>query len=180
MPSTGTSAVQADGTFELAYVNGPRRFRLVKAPPQWSIRQVTVNGQDTTDRALPFGSRADSLTNVEIVLTSRSAAIAGVVTMDGGQPAPGCAVLVFATEAERWYQGSRFMGFARAKADGSFAVPNLPGGDYYVAAVDRLQGDPNYGEWQDPDVLAALAPRASKVFLADGQSLPVAPRLIAR
>jgi len=47
---------------------------------------------------------------------------------------------VFATRADPWYQESRFFTFTRPKVDGTFAVTDLPSGEYYVAAVDWLQG----------------------------------------
>jgi hypothetical protein len=53
-------------------------------------------------------------------------------------------------------------------------------GEYYVAAVDWLQGTEGFGEWQDPAFLKSIAPRARRVTLADGQMAAVTPRLIIR
>jgi hypothetical protein len=179
VPATASAPVQADGTFELAWLNGPRRSRLARAPGSWSIKEITVNGRDITDEALPFGRPADSLTGIEMVLTNRAGSIAGRVTDDRDQPATDFAAIVFATEPERWYQGSRFLGFARAAADGTFAVTSLPPGNYYVAAITGIQGNATYGDWQDPEVLATLAPRATRVLLSDGQAASLVLRLIA-
>jgi hypothetical protein len=179
-PATATAQVQADGTFQLDGLNGPRRFRLVRAPESWSVKAIRVNGRDVTDEALSFGARDESLTDVEIVLTDRAASVAGLVTDARGQTATDCAVLVFAADSARWYQGSRFLTFTRARPDGSFTVTNLPQGDYYAAAVDWIQGTDSYGEWQDPDFLASIAPRANRIVLADGQAMSLSPRLIIR
>jgi hypothetical protein len=48
---TATAQVQADGTFELNGLNGPRRFRLVRAPASWSVKAIRVNRRDVTDEA---------------------------------------------------------------------------------------------------------------------------------
>jgi hypothetical protein len=180
LTATASAPVQADGTFDLARLNGPRRFRLARAPASWSIREITVNGRDVTDEALSFGRDDESLSGIEVVLTSRAGSVAGRATDDRGQPAADFAAIVFSTEPEHWYQGSRFLGFSRAAADGSFTVANLPAGNYYVAAVSDVAGNANYGDWQDPDVLAALAPRATRMFLADGQAASVTLRVIVR
>ena len=179
-PATGTAQVQANGTFQLDGLNGPRRFRLARAPASWSVKAVRVNGRDVTDEPLSFGRQDESLSDVEIVLTNRAASIGGVVADARGQPAAGCAVIVFATDADRWYQGSRFLTFTRVRSDGTFDVANLPAGDYYAAAVDWMQGNESYGEWQDPAFLTSITPRAARVLLADGQAMSVTPRLIVR
>ena len=179
-PTTATTQVRADGTFELNGLNGPRRFRLVRAPASWSVKAVRANGRDVTDEALPFGRKDESLTDVEIVLTNRAASIAGVVMDARGQPAADSTVLVFASDPARWFQGSRYLAFARATSDGSFIVEHLPSGEYYVAAVDWMQGNESYGEWQDPEFLTSIAPRASRILLADGQPGSTTTRLIIR
>ena len=70
--------------------------------------------------------------------------------------------------------------FARAVTDGSFRIRGLPGGDYFIAAVSRLSGSHDGGEWQDPEVLAQLEQRAERVTLTDGQTRTVTLRLIQR
>jgi hypothetical protein len=43
-------------------------------------------------------------------------------------------------------------------------------GDYWVVAVDHLDGSEIAGDLQNPDVLDHLASRATRVTLAEGQS----------
>jgi hypothetical protein len=176
----GRGTGQPDGTFVLNGLNGPRRLRLLGAPPSWSLKAIRANGRDVTDEPLSFGTKDESLTDVEVVLTDKSAGITGGVADARGRPATDYTVIVFATHADYWYQGSRFFTFTRPKADGTFAVADLPPGDYFVAAVDRLQGTEGFGEWQDPAFLESIAPRATRVRLADGQLASVALRLIVR
>jgi carboxypeptidase family protein len=170
----------ADGTFALGGLNGPHRIRLVRAPEGWTLKAVVANGLDVTDTALSFGTKDASLTGVEVILTNKAARVGGSVTDAAGRPATDYTVVVFATAADRWYQGSRFFNFTRPTADGTFTIAGLPPAEYYVAAVDWMQGNDGFGEWQDPTFLNAIASRASRVVLSEGQSMSVALRLIVR
>ena len=181
-PSARATA-RADGTFTIEGLNGPRRFHLMHAPDGWSLKSIRTNGRDITDEALTFGTADDSLTDVEVVLTNRPASIAGNVADAQGRSVDDYTAIVFATARDRWYPQSRYAAFRRPNADGAFTVPNLPPGEYYVAAVDRLQagtnGDP-YGDMQDPSFLESLVPRATRIALTEGQAATVALRVIVR
>jgi protocatechuate 3,4-dioxygenase beta subunit len=172
--------VAADGTFALDGLNGPRRIRLLRAPESWCLKAVVANGVDVTDTPLAFGMKEASLAGVEIVLTNKTARVSGRVTDASGRPAADYTVVVFSPSADRWYQGSRFFSFTRPKPDGSFAIAGLPQAEYYVAAVDWMQGNEGFGEWQDPKLLNELAPHATRVILAESQSLSVTLKLIVR
>jgi hypothetical protein len=172
--------VADDGRFALGGLQGPRRLRILQAPPSWSLRAVRVNGFDVTDEVMSFGTARESLSNVEVVISKAGPAIAGTVTDSQGQKPDDYSVVAFATDADRWYPRSRFMAFVRAKRDGTFQLNGLAAGEYYLAAVDSLQGAEGWGEWQDPEFLRAIAPQATRVSLADGQTASVALKLIAR
>jgi protocatechuate 3,4-dioxygenase beta subunit len=176
----GRTRVGDDGRFALGGLQGPRRVRLLQAPASWSLKAVRVNGVDVTDDVITFGTRQESLADVEVVLTNRGPSLTGAVTDVSGRPVTDYTVVAFAADEERWYQRSRFMNFTRPRHDGTFAMPALAAGDYYVAAVDSLQGAEGWGEWQDPDFLRAIAPAATRVTLGDGQAAALALRLIAR
>jgi protocatechuate 3,4-dioxygenase beta subunit len=172
--------VAADGTFALDGLNGPRRIRLVRAPESWTLKAVVANGVDVTDTPLSFGTKEASLTGVEIVLTNKAGRVGGGVTDASGRPVTDYTVVVFSTSADRWYQGSRFFNFTKPRSDGSFTVAGLPPAEYYVAAVDWMQGNEGFGEWQDPNFLNAIAPRAARVIFSEGQSVSLTLRLIVR
>ena len=48
------------------------------------------------------------------------------------------------------------------------------------AAVSRMQGTRDGGEWQNPDLLLQLEARAERITLSEGQSRTVTLRLIER
>jgi hypothetical protein len=57
-------------------------------------------------------------------------------------------------------------------------VTSLPPGDYFAAAVDWIEGDGNSGDWQNPDVLAALSTTAQRVTVGERQRASADLRLI--
>jgi protocatechuate 3,4-dioxygenase beta subunit/predicted aconitase with swiveling domain len=167
----------SDLTFRTAGISGPRVFRLTRAPREWALKAVLLNGVDVTDTPIAFGTSEQSVSDLEVVLTDRASEVSGRVTDTRGRGVADCTVVVFATASSFWSQPeSRFLAMARSDRDGTFGAGGLPPGQYYVAAVDRLLE----GEWQDPDVLASLVPGSTSVILAEGQKLSVTLRPIAR
>jgi protocatechuate 3,4-dioxygenase beta subunit len=177
--SLAQAEIHQDWTFEIAGLNGPRRLEIVRAPPGWALKEIRVNGIDVTDRALTFGRRDQSLSNVEVVLTDRINELIGTVADDQARPAPGTNLIVFPTDRSRWYPSSRFLRKTTAGPDGAFSAAGLPDGAYYVAAVERvpLEGD---DAWQEAAYLDSLTRRASTVTMGGGQKANVALRLSAR
>ena len=153
---------------------------LLGGSPQWSIKSIRVNGLDLTDEVLPFGTRDQSLDDVDVTLTTHAAEVTGHILDARGQPVADYTVIVYAVDRQRWYRNSRYMKFTRPQLDGSFRVGGLPPGEYFVAAVDRMEGTAAFGEWQDPTVLESLVPGATRIVLAESQRLSLSPRLIVR
>ena len=151
-------------------------FALRNAPDEnWYLKSFTINGTDVADSGFDFGAQPDTITDAEIVLSRNGASITGR-RVDARAGGPGYFVLVFSPSYDRLPPLSRRMKFARSATDGSFRVSGLPAGDYLVAAVPRL----NTAEWQNPDLLRQLAPRAERVTLTEGQNASVMLRLLER
>ena len=172
----GRARVEPDGRFELLGINGPRRIEVTRAPAGWTEKAILVGGVDVTDQVLPFGRDDQSLDDIEVVLTNRSTQIAGNLGDLRGVVVADYAVLAFAVDENQWYQGTRFRKRATPAGDGTFSIEGLPAGDYFVVAAAAPR-DP--GEWQDPEVLAKLSTRATRVRLADGQHVSLALRPLA-
>jgi hypothetical protein len=68
----------------------------------------------------------------------------------------------------------------RSSADGGFNVRSLPPGDYWVAAIDRVDAPPAAAGWVDAELLTLLSARATRVTLGEGQSHTATLRLVAR
>jgi hypothetical protein len=178
-PGTYRAKIIEDWNFEYIGLSGPLLIRPF-AGPDWLVKSIHAGGADITDTPIPFGRQDQSLTDVEVVMTNRGAEAAGTVTDARGQTVPGCTVLVFAVDRDRWQRYSRFVKAARCEGDGTFSVRGLPTAEYFVAAVDRLEGSDTSGEWEDPAVLESLLPYASRVSLSEGQTASTSLRLIGR
>lgn len=89
---------------------------------------------------------------------------------DVGKPSAASSVVVFPVDPGRWFDGSRYVKYARAQGNGSYTIRGLPPGAYLIAAVDGADSAITAGGWQDPDVLASLAPLATRLTLAEGQA----------
>ncbi len=178
-PNNWASAeIQADWTFEIAGLNGPRRLQMLRAPSGWALKAIRVNGIDLTDRPLPLGRRDESLANVEVVMTDRMTELSGTITDDRARPAPPSKILVFSTDRDRWYPASRYLRQTASTADGTFTVAGLPPGSYYTSVVAQIPTD---GEdaWQDPQFLESLVAQGTTVTVVDGEEAKLALRVNA-
>jgi protocatechuate 3,4-dioxygenase beta subunit len=177
--SVGRAELRPDLTFQIAGVHGPRRIAITDSPGGWTLKSVFANGVDVTDRALPFGQPQQSLSDVEIVLTNRLTELTGRVTDSRGDATQRYTLLVFPSDRDRWYPGSRFFRRALPDANGTFTARGLPPGDYFVAPLS-VADVPRDGEtaWQDPEFLESIAGRATFATLTEGQKTSVSARLI--
>jgi hypothetical protein len=164
-----TASPDADGAFALRGITGTRWLRIMKAPRGWALESMTLNGVNITDRPLKFGTVAQSIDMVDVLLTNRLTEIAGEVTGSNGLRVSSAVVVAFAVDRERWYPASRFLQYATSP-DGTFTIRGLPAGEYFLAAIPRTKAL-DAGAWQDRATLEALALRAARVSLGDEQRL---------
>ena len=171
------AAVAEDGTFELKDLFGPVSLVLFGPgmPRGYTLKSVMYRGQDIRHMAVEFdGNPAHE---VELVLTSRTAEVSGLVVDDQGKPAAGAWIIHFPADPVRWksFQGSR----SRTSPQGRYRIPQLVSGEYLVAAIPEedhqaltLPGD--------YDRLAAIAQRVlvleNERRTADLQLSTVPPR----
>jgi hypothetical protein len=140
---------------------------------------VIADGVDVTDVALPFGTRDESLSDVQIVLTNRLSELSGTVADARGQSVSSYALLIFPSDRDRWYAGSRFFRRSGPETAGTFTVRGLPPGDYFVAPVSGMSVlTEGVDAWQDPEFLESIASRATRAALTDGQKLSTSARVI--
>jgi hypothetical protein len=175
-----TVRLSPTGRFVAEGITGARVFRIRQAAPPFSLKAVRVGGRDVTDEPIPFGASQQSLTDVEIVLTTNAPTITGSVVDAVGRRVSDYTVIAFSTDDRRWGPESRFVRQSRPNADGSFTIPGMPPDEYYVAALDMLQGSAASGERTNPKFLEALVALATRVTVAQGQTATVTPRLIVR
>jgi hypothetical protein len=179
-PPPGVYRAKIDDDFSFQYVGlfGPLLIR--PAGAAWMLKSVHAGGVDITDTPTMFGTRDQSLADVEVILTNRGPGVSGTVTDGRGHAVESCIAIAFAADRARWGRQSRYIKAAPCGPDGTFSIPGLPASEYLVAAVDRIQTANGTGEWQDPDVLEALVVDAARVTLADGQTATVSAKLKVR
>jgi hypothetical protein len=161
----GPGSVKADGTFELKGLSGTRIVRVASLPPGWMLKSVRVNGNDITDTGIDFKA-GEALTGVDVVVTSKLTEVNGTVKA-GSQQAKDYTLVVFSDESQKWsLPNSRFVAATRPDQEGRFQIKNLPAGGYLAIAVDYLA----QGEWNDPDVLERLKPKATSFSIDEGET----------
>jgi hypothetical protein len=178
-PGEAISTLQ-QGRFHLLRVTGPTRL-LVTTPRCGGcyVRSVLVNGADATDTPFDFGLTGVHR-DVDIVVSDAGAAIEGRATDGRDAAVAAYSVVVFSTNRDLWYPRSPHRSAARSEQDGSFRVTGLPPGEYFVAAVNRLDPFRLGGEMNDPDVLEQFAAQAEQVTLSERDRRRLNLRLIRR
>jgi hypothetical protein len=172
--------IDEDQRFEIAGLHGPRRLRVLRVPLGWGLKAILYNGSDITDALLPFGSADQSLTEVEVVLTSHGSEVAGSIVDSRNRPVGEAAVVAFSPDRTTWYRSSRFVAYAFAARDGTFAMRGLAPGDYYVAVVDRQRTRDVPNEIENPEFLESLVAGAQRIALDEGQRIQIALRSSGR
>ncbi len=170
---------ERDGTFEYRGLFGLNYLTATFPRPGWYLKSIVVNGQDITDAPYDFGL-GRTISGAEVV-SSAGAIAAGRVTDDRQTPVPDYLVVVFPISRDRWTNESRWVKAARPLQDGTFSIPGLPPGDYWIAAIDRVDASiAGRGGVPDPGVLESLSFRATRISLNEGQTQDVSLRLIRR
>jgi hypothetical protein len=150
--------------------------RYLLSSDNYAYRLVSIahGGRDVTETGFDASEGRD-FDDVVMTLTDRKAEITGVVT-DNGAPVR-AAVIVFPANPARWvdfgFDPPRFR-TALTNAAGEFTVTPLPGGDYFVVAVDPSRLD----DWTSSAFLAAVAAQATRLTLALDQTARQQLRLV--
>ena len=165
---TQPSRVADDLSFELTAMPGISRIVIMNMPPAWTVRSVRINSIDVIDDGIEV-KPMESVSGVEVELTTRVTSMSGLVTDARGDPARDCTVVFFPADSRRWTPGSRYLRTARPDQDGRFKISGLPPGEYNVIALDRV--DP--GQNTDPEFLERVRNRASTFSVLDGETRSV-------
>jgi uncharacterized protein (DUF2141 family) len=141
-------------------------LRVSGSPPGWTLKSITSEGRDISEA--PIDLRAADVANVVITFTDRPTRLSGVARTPGGNADPDALIVVFPADSSGWTDyglNPRRMRSARTTKNGSYTFSGLPAGDYCVVAIKEEA----YAQWQDPQVLEALARHGTQLRLADGE-----------
>jgi hypothetical protein len=165
------------GTFWLNGLTGARRIVLTSAPSGWYLKSATLNGRDVVGEPYEFGVDGAVFDDLEVVVSRNGGSISGAVA-DAADAS--FAVVAFATTPDRWFSNSPWVKRAIPDRSGGFTFEGLPPGEYAVVAVEGLDRDAGAAGWQDPSVLDALSPSATRVTVRGGEHVDAALRLVHR
>lgn len=105
------------------------------------------------------------MTDAVLIFSDRHSELSGSLVSPAGTPTSQYFVVVFPADRTLWRAGSRRIQSVRPASDGSFAIKDLPAGDYLIAALTDLEP----ADLEDAGVLDQLMSAGVKVSLGDGE-----------
>lgn len=160
-----------DWSFQLRNINDAVLVR-TNVPQGWTLKAVTLNGQDITDVPMEFPT-GQNVSGMQLVLTKKVSALSGQVLDSKGTPALDATVVVFPANDKLWTYQSRFIKAARPDQSGRYQMSALPGEDYLIVALQGLED----GQAGDPDFLASIKDQGTKFSISDGETKVVDVKL---
>ena len=100
--------------------------------------------------------------------------MSGQLTDDKGAPATDGTIIVFANDADKWAEDSRFVRSARPDQEGKYQIRGLPPGDYLAVAIDYVEE----GMWNDPEYLDSVRRYGQRLKLGENGTQAVALKLV--
>ncbi|HUR21634.1 MAG TPA: carboxypeptidase-like regulatory domain-containing protein [Vicinamibacterales bacterium] len=157
------------GRYQVTVTGKPMRVAsLIPGMPAqqsgWVVKSIRWKEQDLADTGIDL--QADvPVAGVIVTLTNQPAQLGGTVIDAAGRPTGAFPIVVFATDRAFWAPGSRRVMQAQPASDGKFTVIGLPSGEYYVAAVTRLEP----GDLANRQFLEELLPASLRITIRDGE-----------
>jgi len=174
-PISAPRPIEASLEFALPRVMPGRYVVTVRDMPPWSVQSVTVGGHDVTDAVMALDR---DLKDVLVTFTDRPSSVTGTVAAASGTTnAADASIFLFPADRARWPDAqvtSRAFRTVRVTGQGTFSIPNVIPGEYFVvAASDDLAGD-----WPDPRLLAKLEGVATRVRVEASQTAALTLRVV--
>jgi protocatechuate 3,4-dioxygenase beta subunit len=166
-------SLNEDWTFEVRAMTAPVLLRPMRTPPGYVLKGVFMGAQDVTDTGLNF-KPGETITGVQVVLTTKTTSVNGTVTDDKGQPVTDYAAVIFAEDSAKWGFMSRYITMARPDQQGAFQARQLPPGRYLAIALDYIED----GEQTNPETLERLRGSATSFDLGDADQKALALKVV--
>ena len=131
----------------------------------WTVKSIMVKGQDAIE--MPFEVLPnEQITDVVVTFTDQVTDLSGRLIDSKDQPVSGYFVVLVPSNRSAWIPGSRRLRFpTRTSPDGRYRIPNLPPGEYFMAALTDFDQQDLY----DPAFLEQLVSAAFKITLGEGE-----------
>jgi hypothetical protein len=164
LPTPAVATATRDGAFQVSGVM-PGRYAPAAGVPGWWLKSAMLGDRDLLDLPLELDEHATDVEGITLTFSARRSQLSGALQSSTGDPAPGYYVLVFPTDRALWRPGARRIRVVRPDTDGRYVIPDLPAGQYLVAALTDLDDD----LLNDPTYLDQVAPLSATVAITDGQ-----------
>jgi Carboxypeptidase regulatory-like domain len=172
IPDSGR--VREDWSFNLVSVFGAARLRAI-VPDGWTVKAILHDGRDIADTPIEMKS-GETMTGVQVIVSNRVTTVSGQLLDDKGAPLVDGTVIVFAEDASRWSDDSRWVRAVRPDQQGKYQIQGLPPGDYLAVAADYVED----GSWNDPEYLESLRRGAQRVTLREAESRSLAIKTVQK
>jgi hypothetical protein len=160
-----------EGNFTLAGVSG-RVFFSMNAPPGWTVKSVTLAGDDITDMPMDL-TGIPALSDLRIVLTDKLTSLSGQVLDQRGQALKDYVVVILGAEQQEPVIASRSIRVIRPDTSGRFQTRGMRPGRYVAAAVEALE----QGRQFAPEFQQQLRRGAREFSVRDGEAVTIDLRL---
>lgn len=161
------AAIGADGAFTIAGVPPSRYLVRANIPADmsaWWLRSVIVDGRDLIDEPPDFSPGFD-IKDAVVTLSMRRPSLGGRLLAADERPATGYFVVAFPKDRALWLRNGRRLKITRPSSAGEFLFPDLPPGEYFLAALSDADG----ASWQRPEFLDQVVPAAVLVTIGEGE-----------
>jgi hypothetical protein len=144
---------------------GRYAIRIDSVDGNWHATSVLLQGREVVDQPIDIST---DLSSIEVTLFDRLSELRGTV-QDAQVPATAArAVALFADDPRCWWTGSPRVRLEPIALGGTFEIPDLPSGRYFIVAGDFDAGEP----WTEAQ-LTGLRASAAEITLGRGERLIV-------
>ncbi|MEO7189463.1 MAG: carboxypeptidase-like regulatory domain-containing protein [Vicinamibacterales bacterium] len=151
----------AQGEFRTRGYAAGRYFLSIANAGNWQVRSATLNGRDVLDAPLDL---RDDATGIVVTMADELAQLSGTVTSRGETDLSETSVYLVPADYRAWITAGmnpRRARTVRAGRTGSYAMANVPAGEYFAAAIDRA----DEGDVQDPAFIEVLSRIGTRVVV---------------
>jgi len=166
------ASVKSDGSFLLSGVSdGNYMIHVGSSCSACYVKSVTAGGGDILGQGIQV-SGAVGPSSVDIVYSSHTAKVSGVVTRDDGSPAAGALVVLVPDEPFRGYDDR----YQTASTDqyGAFTMSGVAPGSYSAYAWERIED----GAYEDPEFVKQFEKKAEPIEVEENGSNTIQLKLI--
>jgi hypothetical protein len=167
-----TAAVDAAGNFQIIDVPPGKYIVKFQASAQdrramegWESVGAVLGGRDVSTR--PMDVQSDT-SGIILTLSDHAGRLSGIARDASGRVDPDACVLLFTTERDLWMDiglTNRRIRAVRAGEDGTFVIPVVHDGTYFLAAIPETDA----ANWDDPRVMERIALRATRVVFGENE-----------